>query len=189
MKSFRPSSSANPGDQNDTDSLSSGEPVFLAIGQLRRSHGVKGEIGMEVMTDFPERVHPNNTVFVGPKHLPQKIITVRWNNRLMLVSFEGFTDCDQVSILRNQIVYVRTENVPTLPEGEYYYHQLIGLKVVDESGQEIGKLEEILETGSNDVYRVQSGQGEEILLPATEEVIRKVDLAQGIVIVRPPEWD
>ena len=75
------------------------------------------------------------------------------------------------------------EESPRLPRGEYFHHQLLGLRVVGENGEELGSITEILQTGSNDVYLV-SGAGKDILLPAIRDVIREVDLAQGVMRVR-----
>ncbi|MHB8087500.1 MAG: ribosome maturation factor RimM, partial [Anaerolineaceae bacterium] len=75
----------------------SGGPVFLTIGKLQRTHGVKGEIVMELMTDFPEKILPGNIVFIGSKQQPYEIASVRPAADKMLISFKGFNDCDQVS--------------------------------------------------------------------------------------------
>jgi len=86
-------------------------------------------------------------------------------------------------------VFVRTDTLPNLPEGQYYHHQLIGLQIVTEQGSRLGKLVEILETGSNDVYVISGEEGQEILLPALEGVILAVDLEKKEMRVQPPEWD
>jgi 16S rRNA processing protein RimM len=174
--------------QENTGSPQPGEPAFLIVGKLRRPHGVNGEILMDVLTDFPQRLRRKKTVYVGERHEPLVIETLRQQDRALLVSFEGFGDCDVVGRLRNDMVYVPNLNLPKLPDGEYYYHQLLELRVVDESGQEIGVLKEILETGANDVYLVRSEAGKEILLPVIEGVILNVDLERGEILVRPPEW-
>ena len=90
--------------------------------------------------------------------------------------------------MRNAVIYVQTDSLPTLPEGEYYFHQLIGLHVIDENAQPVGILSEIMETGANDVYVLISPDGEEILIPAIDEVIKKVDLERGEIIINLPEW-
>ena len=89
-----------------TGSPQSGEPVYLAIAKLRRTHGLKGEILMDALTDFPERIKKGNTVYTGPKHTPRIINTFRPTNKEYLISFEGITDCDQAAILRNQLVFI-----------------------------------------------------------------------------------
>ncbi|HZU86101.1 MAG TPA: ribosome maturation factor RimM [Anaerolineaceae bacterium] len=174
--------------QETAGSPVSGEPTYLVVGKLRRPHGVKGDIIMDVLTDFPQRLRRGKKVFVGPQHTPQVIRGIRAIDQALLVSFEGFEDCDQVGVLRNLEVYVQAASLPELPEGEYYYHQLIGLRVVDETGNMLGELAEILETGANDVYVVHDAQGKEILLPVIDEVVLEIDLARGEIRVRPPDW-
>lgn len=174
---------------NQSGSPDSGEPLMLAVGKLRRPHGVSGEIQMEVYTDFPERLQPQKTVYVGPAYEPLQIASLRRHNLLILISFDGFEDRDQVGRLRNQIVYVSGESLPALPEGEYYHHELLGLAVFNESGVGLGVLTEILETGANDVYLVETAEGKELMLPAIDDVILAIDLAERTMRVRPPLWE
>jgi 16S rRNA processing protein RimM len=164
-------------------------PAFLAVGLLRHAHGVKGEISMEVYTDFPERLRVGSEVYIGDSHKPLHITHKRNKDQLLLLTFEGYADCDQVNTLRNEVVYTRADKLPQLPEGQYYHHQLIGLRVTDESGAELGTLAEILETGANDVYIVRSPDRADLLLPAIESVIIQVDLEKGTIVSRPPEWE
>lgn len=171
-----------------TGSPSPGGPVFLAAGQLRRSHGVKGEMIMDIWTDFPERLLPGKTVYIGEAHEEMRIASVRGNNKNLIVRLSGFETPEDAGRLRNAMVYVKTSELPQLPEGEYYHHQLLGLRVVDEAGLTLGKLTDILETGANDVYVVRTPDEKELLLPVVEEVILSVNLEEGVMIVRPPEW-
>ena len=175
-------------DRANTDSPAGGEPVFLAVGRLRQAHGVRGEINLEIFTDFPERLHAGGQIFVGDVHKPLRIASVRPKDRLLLLSFEGYDDRDEVQILRNEIVYTRSDQIPTLPEDHYYHHQLIGLQVIDETGIPLGILIEIFETGANDVYVVRPVAGKEILLPAIDTVILKVDLERQEITVHQPVW-
>lgn len=167
----------------------SGGPVFLTIGKLQRTHGVKGEILMEVLTDFPERVTVGNLVYIGAQHTEYTVASVRSTNDKILISFDGLSDCDQVSILRNQLVYIKTEDANTLPEGEYYHHEIMGMQVFDEGDNLIGTITEILVTGANDVYVIASVSGEEILLPAIKSVVISIDRQLKKMIVRMPEWE
>jgi 16S rRNA processing protein RimM len=172
-----------PTNEKSAGSPGNGEPVFLAIGKLRRPHGVRGEILMDVITDFPERIKAGITVFVGPQYQEQIIRSARSNAGTMLIAFEGFNDLEQAGGLRNLYLYVRTDDRPPLPAGEYYHHQLIGLPVVTDEGQKLGFLAEILSNAANDVYVVRPEQGPEILLPAIESVILDIDLPQGEIRV------
>lgn len=172
-----------PTGEQSTGSPGNGEPVFLVIGKLRRPHGVHGEILMDVITDFPERIKAGVPVFVGPQYQERIIRSVRPNAGTMLVSFEGFNNPDEAGVLRNTYMYVRAADRPPLPAGEYYYHQLIGLPVVTDEGQKLGVLSEILENAANDIYVVRPEQGPEILLPAIDSVILDIDLQQGEIRV------
>lgn len=153
--------------------------MFLAVGELRRPHGVRGELRMAVLTDFPERIRPGIRLYVGPERRPLRVRTCRPAAEFLLVSFEGYPDRETVEALVNQVIFVRADDRPRLPEGEYYHHQLLGLAVVAEDGQPLGALAEILATGANDVYVVATPDGREILLPAIDEVILNIDLQQG----------
>jgi 16S rRNA processing protein RimM len=175
-------------DKENTDSPAISEPVFLAVGRLRQAHGVRGEINLEIFTDFPERLHAGGQIYVGEEHKLLRIASIRPKDRLLLLSFEGYDDRDEVQILRNEIVYSRSDQIPKLPEDHYYHHQLIGLKVIDDTGITLGSLIEIFETGANDVYVVRPVTGKEILLPAIESVILKVDLERQEITVHQPVW-
>jgi len=172
-----------------TGSPQPGEPVFLAVGFLRRPHGVEGEILMEVLTDFPERLRSGKLVYVGEDHQPMRITHRRTQDQALLVTFPGIDTPEAASTLRNKRVYIKADNLPELPEGHYYHHQLLGLKVIDENGLEIGPLTEIIETGANDVYVATSLEGKEILFPAIESVILGVDLERNEMRVKLPAWE
>ena len=173
---------------NAAGSPLTGEPAFLAVGKLRHAHGVHGEILMEVLTDFPERPTPGTALYLGSEGDQLRLTKSRPHQAGLLMTFEGFSTPEQVSQLRNQIVYVKADDRPPLADGEYYHHQLIGLSVIDESGTSLGQIIEIIETGANDVYVVRSEDSHEILLPVLPEVILNVDLTTGSMQVRPPEW-
>lgn len=166
-----------PTKQNSSGSPS-GEPVYLVIGYLRRPHGVRGEIIMDLHTDFPDRIKPGRNVLIGEKHQPLTLDTVRQHNQGLLVSLHGVDTPEDAGRYRNQWVYVKASEVPPLPEGKHYQYELIDLDVVDDNGNPLGKLVEILETGANDVYIVRNESGKEILLPAIPSVILNVDMDQ-----------
>lgn len=176
-------------EQEQTGSLPESEPVFLVIGLLRRSHGLKGDVLMDLYTDFPERLTPGKTVYIGENHRPLTIRSIRAGNKEVMIGFGGYSNPESTADLRNQLVYVPADETPTLPEGEYYHHQLIGLRVVNQSNQPLGILKEIIETGANDVYVVQTPSGDEILLPAVDEFILEINLERGEMRVSPPEWE
>jgi 16S rRNA processing protein RimM len=160
-----------------------GEPLFLAVGRLGRPHGLRGEVVLILLTDFPERLQPKVEVFLGEEHIPMIIRSRREHQNYLLLKFDGYDTPEAVGELRNQPLFVRADDRPVLPEGEYYHHQIIGLNVIDEQGKSMGMVTDILSTGSNDVYIVQPDSGTEILLPATEEVILDINLDLGHIRV------
>ncbi len=160
-----------------------GEPVYLVIGFLRRPHGVKGEIVMDIHTDFPERIKDGKKILIGEKHQAHTLDTVRSRNDGLLISLQGVDTPEDAGKFRNQWVYVKASEVPPLPEGKHYKYELIGLDVVEDNGNALGKLAEILETGANDVYIVRDDAGKEILLPAIPAVILHLDMDQRILKV------
>jgi len=162
---------------------SEGIPDFLAVGKIRRPHGVRGEVLLEVYTDFPERLCPGRVVYVGEQHERLVIRQARPHKDGLLLAFETLATPEEVGRLRHQVLYIAGQDAAPLAEGEYYSFQLMGLRVVAEDGRELGRLTEILVTGANDVYVVEGRYGE-ILLPAIPQVIRQVDLAAQQMTVR-----
>lgn len=161
-----------------------GEPVFLVVGKLRRPHGVRGEMLMEVFTDFPERLAPGKKVYIGEARQPHLLRSRRRHGEHLLVAFEGLDTPEQVGVLRTELVFVRSDEIPPLPAGDYYHHQLIGLQVCDDTGKPIGKIVEILEGGVHDVLVAQNESWGEVLIPFVDGVIQKVELENAVVIVK-----
>jgi 16S rRNA processing protein RimM len=158
-------------------------PAFLLVGKLHRPHGVRGEMIMSVLTDFPERLKPKLEVFLGPSHTPVMIKSLRHHNRGMLIALEGYDSREAVNGLRNHEIFVPTEDRPPLPDGEYYLHQLVGLTAITEDGDSLGIVSDWIETGANGVFVVRDKEGNEILLPDIDEVVLKIDLEAGEMLV------
>lgn len=158
-------------------------PFFVVAGKLRKPHGIRGEMVMTVFTDFPELLEPGREVYVGETQRPLTVRSVRWHKDDILIAFEEYEDRDLVGVHRNQLLFITVEDLPELPEEEYFFHEVIGLDVITEAGHHLGVLREILATGANDVYVVEREGKRDLLLPATEEVILDVDLEQKKMIV------
>lgn len=156
-----------------------GEPVYLTVGFLRRPHGVRGELLMDIHTEFPERLRAGAVVYLGGDHAPAKLTLARRHGNSMLVAFQGLTSPEAAGRWRNTWVYVAAADLPPLPDGKAYLHQILGLRVVTDEGHALGRLVEVLETGANKVYVVKTAEGREILLPAIDEVILAIDLQKG----------
>jgi len=174
---------------NKSGSPQHGEPLSVAIGKIRRPHGVKGEVVFEPYLEYSHSLKKGKVILVGDKKEAYSIQTIRKMDQNFLIFFDGLDNCDKVSHLRNQIVYIRTSQLAALPEGQYYPHQVLGMQVNNEEGDKLGILQEVLLTGANDVYVVKKDDEEELLLPAIESVILSVDSEKKVVTVRLPVWD
>jgi 16S rRNA processing protein RimM len=160
-----------------------GEPVYLVIGFLRRPHGLRGEIIMDLHTDFPERLKRGRRVFVGEAHRSMSLEGVRPHGKGVLIKLRGVDNSEEAGLYRNQWVSVKTADVPALPVGQVYQYQLLGLSVLDERDIRLGQITEIIETGANDVYVVTDDSGHELLLPAIPSVILELDMDRRIMHV------
>ncbi|HMZ06548.1 MAG TPA: ribosome maturation factor RimM [Anaerolineales bacterium] len=155
-----------------------GESVYLAIGFLRRPHGVQGELIMDLHTDFPDRIRSGRKVYIGEGHEAATLGSTRAHGNGMLVKIRGCDSPEAAGRFRNQWVYVKSAEVPPLPDGQYYKYELIGVQVFDENRLSLGTITEIIETGANDVYVVKNEGGRELLLPAIPEVVLAVNIAE-----------
>ncbi|PWH19678.1 MAG: 16S rRNA processing protein RimM [Anaerolineae bacterium] len=155
-----------------------GEPAFLVIGKIRRPHGVRGEVLMEIHTDFPERVQAGVLVYIGEQLQQHEIVSRRTHRDGLLIRFEGYTTPEAAGVLRNQWVYVRADDRPPLEEGEYYHHQILGMSVYDAGRGFIGWVREILSTGANDVLVIKNEQGIEQLIPFADDWIQEVNVPE-----------
>jgi 16S rRNA processing protein RimM len=161
-----------------------GEPEYLVVGSLRRPHGLHGEMVMEVLTDFPERLKPGAQVYLGDAHRSMTIAGARFHNEGLLVKFEGIELPEEAGRYRNQLVYVTRADRPPLPTGHFYHHELIGFAILHEDGRPLGTLTGILQTGANDVYVVARPDASEVLLPNIPSVILAVDADRRLMRVR-----
>ncbi|HXK33628.1 MAG TPA: ribosome maturation factor RimM, partial [Dehalococcoidia bacterium] len=159
---------------------------FVAVGRVMAPFGLHGEIKVQSLTDNPERWQPKSRLWFG-----QRQVTVKSSREAqghVFLKLVGFPDRTSVEALRHAIIQVPESELPPLPPGEHYRFQLVGLRVEDRDGHALGVVEEVLETGANDVLRVRTPAGGEMLLAALPDVIVSVDVGAGRIVVDPPDW-
>ena len=161
------------------------QAVRLSIGVIVGSQGLDGALRMNVWTQFPDRIPRLKQVYLGDEPQPRRLRSARLQRGLAILFLEGVETRDAADAMRGTVVRIGPEQAAPLAEDEYYHFQLIGLDVVDEAGNRLGTLAEILETGANDVYVVRAQDGTETLFPALKDVVLSVDLAVGRITVRP----
>lgn len=151
--------------------------MLITIGKVLKPHGVKGEIKIEPHTDHPDRFRKLKRIFLVSTRGEQKecrVKAVRYLDQDPLLLLEGYDAPETAKVFNGWLVQVPEEEAIPLPEGSYYWFELIGMEVWSESGEKLGTITDIFQTGSNDVYVMKAGR-REIYLPATKEVIRQVD--------------
>ncbi len=177
-----PASSSNlPADNSD--------PLLL-VGKITRPHGILGELKVQAPAGYLPIFGSVKRIFLrGPNGAttPYKIRGFRVHQEAALIKLIKVADRNAAEALREHAVLVDPADLPPLPEGQYYTHQLVGMQVQHSDGTPIGILNDVLATGSNDVYVVNKTGGGELLLPAIESVIKHVDLQTRVMTVVVPE--
>lgn len=158
-------------------------PGFVAIGQLGRAFGVRGEVFVALHTDSPHRLLDHEALAIGPDAAPIRLTSARPHKDGAVVKLEGYDDRTAVEALRGLWLQVPKSALPELPEGEHYIFDLAGVRVVVDDGEELGVIEEILFTGSNEVFVVRGPRGE-VLIPYIQDVVASEDVPAGVIVVR-----
>ncbi len=190
MKKFHSMKDLDKKEKDQSGSLKKSEPEFLIAGKLRKSHGLRGEMWIEVITNHPELFTKGFPVYVGEKFNKNIIKSFRMADKLGLIQLEGLNSPEILKGFSNTYLYFDRKDLPALGGEEYYHHELVGLEVRNEQGAILGTITEIIVTGANDVYVISSDDGEkEILIPAIKSVIKKIELESKLMIISPQEWD
>lgn len=155
-------------------------PGYVAIGRIIGPRGQRGELDVEPLTDFPERFEAGRSVYLRGRHCT--IEAGHWHRGVVVLKLTGIDSAEQAQAFAGAYLELPESELRPLAPDTYYEFQLIGLPVLTEDGRLLGKITEILRTGSADVYVVRD-DGNELLLPAIEDVIKQVDLDRHCVIV------
>ena len=158
---------------------------YLELGQIVNVKGLKGEVKVNSFTDDNTKFERISKVFVKQKNTltEYEIEKVGYNKNQIIIKFKNIDTIEEAETLRNSYIVVDREIFGELPEGVYYIADLIGLDVYTESNEYLGKVDDIFQTGSNDVYVVKDEKGKEKLLPGIDEVIKKIDLKENKITV------
>lgn len=155
----------------------------IAIGEVSRPHGTGGRLKVHPLTEHPERFLVLKEVYLGGTK--RRVVSCQLTPGGVILGLEGIVHRQQAEALRGQLLEVDAEEVFPLPEGEYYWFELKGLRVVGEDGREIGCVADVFRTPAHDVLVVSRGERQH-LVPATRAVVAQVDLEGGRLVVR--DW-
>lgn len=159
----------------------------IVIGRIVGAHGIKGAIRIHPLTDFPDRFLEMQHLYIEKTGKPGQTLDVleissHEGKGQYLATVRGIDNREDAETLRGYVVTVSADERVTLPEGEYWIDSLIGLNIVDaESGEHLGKVEDVLSTGSNDIYQFRMPDGTLKLIPAIADVVREIDLDSACI--------
>ena len=158
---------------------------LLQVGIITSTHGVRGEVKVYPTTDDPRRFRRLKEVVLdtGREKLNLEIEGVKFFKQFVILKFKGLDNINDIEKYRQKSLYVTRKNAVRLQRDEYFIADLIGLKVQDEDGTELGTVKDVIETGANDVYEVEMADGRSLLLPAIKQCILNVDVENGMMHV------
>lgn len=158
---------------------------YLQVGVITQTHGIRGEVKVFPTTDDPARFQTLKNVVLdtGKTHIPLEIEGVKFFKQFVILKFKGIDNINEIEKYKKCSLLVSREDAVELEEDEYFITDMIGMKVVTEDGAEFGVLADIMETGANDVYVVETEEHGEVLLPAIKECILEVDIEEQKMVV------
>ena len=158
---------------------------LLQVGIITSTHGVRGEVKVYPTTDDPRRFRRLKEVVLdtGREKLNLEIEGVKFFKQFVILKFKGLDNINDIEKYRQKSLYVTRKNAVRLQRDEYFIADLIGLKVQDEDGTQLGTVKDVIETGANDVYEVEMADGRSLLLPAIKQCILNVDVENGMMQV------
>jgi len=158
---------------------------MLEIGKIVNTHGLRGEVKVVPWTDYPEDFEniKNVTVKLRREEISLTIRNIKYQKNNIIVAFKEFNTIEEAEKLKNAVMYATREELGELPEGVYYVADLIGMTVVDDEKNNVGKISDVIKTGSNDVYIVKREGKRDLLLPVIDDVVLDVNTDDRIVTV------
>ncbi len=161
---------------------------YLQIGKIVNTHGIKGEMKVIPLTDDPRRFDDLDWAFIEKDGMQKcRIESVKYFKGSVIIKIDGIDTPEDAAAYREHYLLVDRENAVKLPEDTFFVCDILGSKVFDENGRDLGELKDVIQTGSNDVYVVKGDLGKEILIPALKSVVRGISLDQKRIDVAIPK--
>jgi 16S rRNA processing protein RimM len=158
---------------------------FMNVGQIGKTHGLKGEVKVFSLTDSLERFKKLKTVYIDGEM--RKVEGCKLQSDKAILKIEGIDSIEQAELYRNKFLMVSREEAIPLEEGSYYVADLIDCSVLDSDGEELGKVFDVLHTPGNDVYWVKGNK--EVLIPVLKDIVVSIDIVKRVIIIKPvSDW-
>ncbi|TRM12379.1 ribosome maturation factor RimM [Lentibacillus cibarius] len=159
-------------------------------GRIVNTHGVKGEVKVQRITDFDDRFAIGNRLMLEKEHGQIEELEIdghRIHKGFDLIHFKGYDNINDVEQWKGHYLKITEDQLTELDEGEFYYHEIIGCSVYLTNGDKLGNIKEILAPGANDVWVVQREKGKDVLIPYIADVVKEVDVSAQKVVIEPME--
>lgn len=162
---------------------------FYKVGKIVNTHGVRGELKVIALTDFPEiRFAKGSLLYCfppdGKQSIPVKVASSRYHKGTYIIRFSEMDNINQVEAFKGGTLKISEDQLVQLEEGQYYYHEIVGCSVYAENGDMLGTVKEVLTPGANDVWVVDRTNGKELLIPVIDECVLRVDVADKRIEIR-----
>ncbi len=154
----------------------------LEVGKIVNTHGLRGEVKVVPWTDYPEVFEEIDKVFTADGR-EFNIKGIKYQKSNIILKFSEINDIDDAEKLKNKTLLAERDSLGELPEGVFYVTDLIGLNVISDEGEILGKISDVLQTGANDIYEVERDGKKPLLLPVIDDVVLNVDIEAGNVTV------
>jgi 16S rRNA processing protein RimM len=162
---------------------------LVTVGRILRPHGIRGEVKVVPLTGSPESLTALQSLFikgVGEEKLQLKIERLRIRQDRVILKLSDFDNRSQAESLRNAELLARKQDLPSLPEGHYYIHELVGLTVKTMQGEKIGTICDVIQTPAQDVYVIDAGE-KEIMIPAVKQFVKRINIQKNEMWIDPIE--
>ena len=156
---------------------------YLEVGKITNVHGIMGEVRVQPWADSPDFLCQFKTLYVDSSHWPIQVERARVHKNMVILKFKEFNNINDIEKYKGKDLLIRRDQAVKLAPNENFITDLIGLKVVTDEGKEFGTLTDVLQTGANDVYVIESLEGKEYLFPAIPQCILDVNLESQMVTV------
>lgn len=161
------------------------ENNLIEVGKIVNTHGLRGDVKVVAWMDYPEDFEQLTTVYIKTRTELKKLTVknVKYQKNNLIVGFNELKDINEAEPFKNSVLYADRDELGELPDGVHYIVDLIGLDVVNEEGEKIGVLADVFNTGANDIYDVKREGKKNLLLPVIDDVVRSIDIENGVITV------
>ncbi len=165
------------------------EEQYITIGKIVNTQGHRGEVRVIPLTDFPERFDAMKKAFLdlNGKTMQMSIEKIYPHKKFIIIKFAGIDDMNAAETLKNATILISRDELMPLPEDTFYIFDIVGMEVFTDGGRRLGQVQDVLQTGANDVFIVEGEGRRPLLIPALKKVVRNVDMEQKKMTVCLPE--